>query len=128
MRVSSIDKHTKEGEQPVRLCNYVDVYKNERITEKIPFMKATALPEEIERYRLQIGDVLITKDSEIWNDIGVPSLVEYSAPDLVSGYHLALLRARRDVLLGPFLHRALQTSRSSSRKRPVRRFSNRSYL
>ena len=27
MRISNIDKHTKEGEYPVRLCNYVDVYR-----------------------------------------------------------------------------------------------------
>lgn len=107
MRVSSIDKHTTDGEQPVRLCNYVDVYKNDR-TDKIPLMKATALPEEVERYRLALGDVLITKDSETWTDIGVPSLVEYAAPDLVSCYHLALLRAHPAVLLGSFLLRALQ--------------------
>ena len=25
MRVSNVDKHTKNGEQPVRLCNYIDV-------------------------------------------------------------------------------------------------------
>ena len=30
MRVSNVDKHTKEDETPVRLCNYVDVYKNDR--------------------------------------------------------------------------------------------------
>ena len=29
MRVSNVDKHTKPGETPVRLCNYVDVYKND---------------------------------------------------------------------------------------------------
>jgi type I restriction enzyme S subunit len=29
MRVSNVDKHTKDDEQRVRLCNYVDVYKNE---------------------------------------------------------------------------------------------------
>ena len=28
MRVSNVDKHTKEAELPVRLCNYVDVYKD----------------------------------------------------------------------------------------------------
>ena len=33
MRVSNVDKHTKEDELPVRLCNYVDVYKNDRITQ-----------------------------------------------------------------------------------------------
>ena len=51
MRVSNVDKHTKEDELPVRLCNYVDVYKNDRITQDIPFMKATASQDEIERFR-----------------------------------------------------------------------------
>ena len=32
MRVSNVDKHTKPGETPVRLCNYVDVYKNDHIS------------------------------------------------------------------------------------------------
>jgi type I restriction enzyme, S subunit len=108
MRVSNIDKHTKEGELPIRLCNYVDVYKNDRITERLSFMSATAMPEEIERFRLKAGDVLITKDSEAWNDIGVPALVQYTATDLVCGYHLALLRPRHGLIAGAYLLRALQ--------------------
>ncbi|WP_217125617.1 restriction endonuclease subunit S [Hydrogenophilus thiooxidans] len=107
MRVSNVDKHSKEGEEPVRLCNYVDVYKHERIRANMEFMKATASAEEIERFRLEQGDVLITKDSEAWDDIGVPALVESSAPDLISGYHLALLRPKQ-VVEGAFLLRALQ--------------------
>ena len=95
MRVSNVDKHTKEGELPVRLCNYVDVYKNDRITEHLSFMRATATEKEIERFRLEPGDVLITKDSESWNEIGIPALVEYTADDLICGYHLALLRPRK---------------------------------
>lgn len=97
MRVSNVDKHTKEGDEPVRLCNYVDVYKNERITGGLPFMQATASTDEVERFRLQPDDVLITKDSESWNDIGVPAFVETSAHDLVCGYHLALLRPGADL-------------------------------
>jgi type I restriction enzyme, S subunit len=107
MRVSNVDKHTTAGETRVRLCNYVDVYKNERIRESMPFMSATATEDERFRFRLRISDVLITKDSEEWNDIGVPSLVEFEAPDLVCGYHLAILRPRPG-LHGAFLHRALQ--------------------
>lgn len=110
MRVSSVDKHTEDDEQPVRLCNYVDVYKNDRIRDRMTFMHATASVDEIERFRLQIGDVLITKDSEAWNDIGVPALVEESANDLVCGYHLALLRPFRDRLYGDYLLRALQST------------------
>ncbi len=108
MRVSNVDKHTKEGELPVRLCNYVDVYKNDRITESMPFMSATATDDEIARFRLKQGDVLITKDSETWDDIGIPALVAESSDNLVSGYHLALLRPYSGIL-GRYLARALQT-------------------
>ncbi len=108
MRVSNVDKHTKEGEFPVRLCNYVDVYKNDRITQTMPFMSATASQNEIKRFRLERDDVLITKDSETWDDIGVPALVEESADDLLSGYHLALLRPFKGVL-GAYLARTLQS-------------------
>jgi type I restriction enzyme S subunit len=110
LRVSNVDKHEKDGEIPVRLCNYVDVYKNDRITERISFMRATAAEDELARFRLRCGDVLITKDSETWTDIGVPALVEYEAPDLVSGYHLALLRPQRERIEGAFLLRALQSA------------------
>lgn len=109
MRVSNIDKHATEGELPVRLCNYVDVYKNDWITSKLLFMRATAQPAEVERFRLQLNDVLITKDSETWTDIGVPALVKYAADDLVCGYHLAMLRPRQGRVRGPYLFRALQS-------------------
>ena len=109
MRVSNVDKHVKPGETPVRLCNYVDVYKNDHISGRMNFMRATATVEESDRFRLAAGDVLITKDSETWDDIGVPALVTESAPDLVSGYHLALLRPHAGELGGGFLLRALQS-------------------
>lgn len=108
MLVSNIDKHTLDGETLVRLCNYVDVYKHDRITGRLPFMRASASPEDAGRFRLAAGDVLVTKDSEAWNDIGVPALVEYTAPDLVSGYHLAILRPRASVIRGAYLFRATQ--------------------
>ena len=110
MRVSNVDKHAKDDEQPVRLCNYVDVYKNERIRSGMAFMRATATTDEIERFRLQPGDVLITKDSEAWNDIGVPALVEDTQDDIVSGYHLALLRPFPERVDGGYLFRALQST------------------
>jgi type I restriction enzyme S subunit len=109
MRVSHVDKVAKDGERPVRLCNYVDVYKNDRIRDRMAFMSATATESEIERFRLAVGDVLITKDSESWDDIGVPALVVESADDLISGYHLALLRPAAGHLTGGYLFRALQS-------------------
>ncbi len=109
MRVSNVDKRANENEVPVRLCNYVDVYKNDRIRASMPYMRASATQVEIARFRLAAGDVLITKDSEAWNDIGVPALVEDSADDLVCGYHLALLRPFSDRIIGAYLFRSLQS-------------------
>ena len=94
VRLSNIDKHTVEDEPRVLLCNYVDVYKNERINSSIDFMAATASPEQIRRLTLEVGDVIITKDSEDPRDIGVPALVSEVVSNLVCGYHLALLRPR----------------------------------
>ena len=109
IRVSNVDKHVKDDEQPVRLCNYVDVYKNDHIESEMDFMRATATADEIERFRLCSGDVLITKDSETWNDIGVPAFVGNIQNDVISGYHLALLRPSPKSVLGEYLFRALQS-------------------
>ena len=109
MRVSNVDKHTRDDEIPVRLCNYVDVYKNDHIRQDMDLMRATASLTEVERFRLERDDVLITKDSEAWDDIGVPALVTETADDLISGYHLALLRPSKEIL-GPFLAWTLQNN------------------
>ena len=108
MRVSNVDKLRSEDEYPVRLANYVDVYKNDYITASMPFMYATASSSEIKKFKLELDDVLITKDSETWNDIGVPALVTESADDLLSGYHLALLRPSKGTL-GAYLANTLRS-------------------
>ncbi|MXO91065.1 restriction endonuclease subunit S [Pontixanthobacter aquaemixtae] len=90
---SNVDKKSYEGQVPVRLCNYTDVYYNERIEPELEFMEATATPEEIKKFQLREGDVIITKDSEDPADIGVPSLVMEDMPGVVCGYHLSVIRA-----------------------------------
>ena len=107
--VSNVDKHSFDDELPVRLCNYTDVYKNDRVSPDMDLMPATATPQEIERFRLEVGDVVITKDSESWNDIAVPAYVDGTADDFVCGYHLALIRPRKDMLEGRFLFRCMQS-------------------
>lgn len=100
---SNVDKHTFEEEIPVHLCNYVDVYKNERITHKIDFMEASADQHEVERFQIHRGDVLLTKDSEEPDDIAIASLVDEDLPGVLCGYHLALIRPRMVNLRGSFL-------------------------
>ena len=112
MRASNVDKHVRDDEEPVRLCNYLDVYNHERIRSDMDFMAGTATAAEIARFRLAKGDVLITKDSEDWTDIGVPAVVEDGADDILCGYHLALLRPHVEIR-GEFLLRALQGNASA---------------
>jgi type I restriction enzyme S subunit len=108
LRVSNVDKNSSENEQPVRLCNYTDVYKNNVITADMPFMAATATNDEIQSFHLRVDDVIITKDSEDWEDIGVPAVVVETADDLVCGYHLAILRPKPSLTVGRFLAYAMQ--------------------
>ena len=108
LTLSSVDKKSKPGERPVRLCNYTDVYKHDFIHADMDFMSATATDREVGRCSLQRGDVIITKDSEKHDDIGVPAVLREDIPNLVCGYHLAILRARPGVD-GTYLFYALKT-------------------
>ena len=105
-RFSGVDKHSVDSEQTVRLCNYVDVYYHDRITSDLDFMTATATPDEVRRFTIKEGDVLVTKDSEEWDDIAVPAFVSEQLEGVICGYHLALIRAIPGRMNGRFLFRA----------------------
>ncbi len=106
--VSGVDKVPVDDEKPVRLCNYTDVYNNEFVDMSADFMMSTATDQEIEKFRLEVNDVVITKDSESWDDIGVPALVTETSEDLLCGYHLAKLSPFPEKVCGRFLLRCLQ--------------------
>ncbi len=110
VRVSNVDKKTSDAETPVKLCNYMDVYANDYVTKSIDFMAASASRLEIERFRLQAGDVIITKDSETPDDIGVPAVVTDSIDGLVCGYHLALIRPRNNAIDPVYLAKQLSSA------------------
>ena len=105
---SNVDKHSKKNETPVLLCNYTDVYKNEFITMEFDFMKATATDDQIQRFKLLKGDIIITKDSETADDIAAPALVKEDLQNVICGYHLAMIRPNKEIF-SEFLFRQLQT-------------------
>jgi len=102
---SNVDKKTKSDENHVLLCNYMDVYYKKYITSAIDFMQATASNNEITRFGLRRGDVIITKDSETQNDIAVSAIVCEEIPNLICGYHLAIIRAKDYVLFSDYLNK-----------------------
>ncbi len=110
---SNIDKKTKEGEVPIALCNYTDVYYNDFIDNSIDFMKASATKEQINKFTLFAGDTIITKDSEDPNDIAVPTFVPADLPGVVCGYHLSMIRPY-DISFGAFIKRVFECNYSRS--------------
>jgi len=109
--VSNVDKKTVDGERPVLLCNYTDVYYNNEITSRISFMTATASLAEIEKFSILKGDVIVTKDSESPDDIAAPALVAEDLPGVLCGYHLAIIRCDTDQLWPAFLNHLLKDHR-----------------
>jgi len=114
IRVSNVDKKAVAGELPVKLCNYMDVYGNDYIRADLPFMEATATAVEIERFGVRRGDVMITKDSETPDDIGIPAVVTHDVDGLVCGYHLAQLRPRAGVVDPTYLAKQLSLPATSA--------------
>lgn len=109
-RVSNVDKKS-EDEVSVRLCNYVDVYYNEFINGKLDFMVATATSDQVDKFELKQGDVIITKDSETPDDIGIPAYVDFeNTKNVVCGYHLAISTPIKSLLLGKYLFRLFQSN------------------
>jgi len=105
---SNIDKHSKVNEIEVRLCNYTDVYKNDYITDDMNLMVATATSDQINKFTLNKGDIVITKDSETASDIAVPTYIKEDLTNVVCGYHLAMIRTYENSY-SKYLFRALQT-------------------
>jgi type I restriction enzyme S subunit len=105
--VSNVDKKINHDESPVYLCNYMDVFKNEYITQKIPFMEATAKLAEINKYSIKKSDVIITKDSETAEEIAVSTVVTEDFTNVLCGYHLAIIRPKKGTYEGIFLSKLL---------------------
>lgn len=104
---SNVDKLVDKNENPVLLCNYLDVFNNSFITSNLPFMKATAKQREIEKFSLKKDDVIITKDSETAEEIAEAAVVADELENVLCGYHLAILRPREQKIDGTFLMYAL---------------------
>ena len=112
IEISGVDKKTKEGEMPVRLCNFVDVYHNWAITNSLydNFMCASAKEAEIAKCSIRKGQVAITKDSETRDDIGIATYIADDFADVLLGYHCALITPNENILDGKYLNAFMHTS------------------
>ena len=111
IEISGVDKKTIEGEIPVRLCNFVDVYYNWAITKEKAksFMVASAKQTEIDKCSIGKGMVAITKDSETRDDIGVATYIADDFEYVLLGYHCALITPNPAIVDGKYLNAFMHT-------------------
>ncbi len=112
VEISGVDKKAVEGEIPVRLCNFTDVYHNWAITKDLEstFMFASANANELAKFSIKKGQVAFTKDSETRDDIGIPTYIADDFDNVVLGYHCALITPDESKVLGKYINAFMHTS------------------
>jgi len=106
---SNVDKKSYDGETPVQLCNYTDVYYNDTIVAGTDFMAATATEDQVAKFTLRAGDTIITKDSETADDIAIAAYVPVDLPGVICGYHLSMIRPTQEAN-GAFVKRLFDST------------------
>jgi type I restriction enzyme S subunit len=93
---AGVDKKTRPGEMPVRLVNYLDVYRRDLLYSSGLTQIVSAKPEQVRRCAVRRGDVFFTPTSELPGDIAHSAVAMEDIPDGVYSYHLVRLRLRVD--------------------------------
>jgi len=91
-KTSSVDKVIVEWEKIVNLLNYMDIYRNRLINNKIEFTKTSVNDRQLESSNLTKWDILFTPSSETADDIWHSAVVEYDLIDTVYSYHVMRFR------------------------------------
>ena len=93
---AGVDKKIIEGETPVRLVNYLDVYNRSFIYSDELDHHVTAPPSKAIKCSVRKGDVFFTPTSEVRDDIAVSAIAMENIPDGTYSYHVVRLRIRDD--------------------------------
>lgn len=96
-KTSSVDKKVDKNEKPVRLINYMDVYRENLIGNSLKLMEVTANNHEITVSQVRKGDILFTPSSETPDDIGHSAVVLEDLPNTLYSYHLVRLTIRESI-------------------------------
>jgi len=93
---AGVDKKINEDEIPVRLVNYMDVFKRDFIYSRDLNHWVTAPAYKIQKGAVQKGDIYFTPSSEMRFDIAISAVAMEDIPDAAYSYHLVRLRLFED--------------------------------
>lgn len=93
IRISPVDRVSQPGEVATRLLGTDAVYRHPEIRNATRLPMGSATPQEMARFGLHRGDIVITKDSLVPTRIAVPTFIaEEPAETLTCAYHSAIIR------------------------------------
>lgn len=91
---AGVDKKVREGEQSVRLVNYMDAYRRTFIQSSNLDHWVTAPQHQARRCTVEKGDVFFTPSSETRDDIANSAVAMENIPDAAYSYHVVRLRIK----------------------------------
>lgn len=94
---AGVDKKVIEGEKPIRLLNYLDVYKRNFIYSDELTHWVTTTDEKIQKCNILQGDVFFTPSSEVRNDIAISAVAIEDIEKAVYSYHIVRLRFKKKI-------------------------------
>jgi type I restriction enzyme S subunit len=92
---SGVDKKIRENEEPVRLLNYMDVYRRDFVYRRDLWHEVTAPSHKARRCGIAEGDVFFTPSSEVRDDIGHSAVAMEDMPGCCYSYHVVRLRLHK---------------------------------
>jgi type I restriction enzyme, S subunit len=93
---AGVDKKIRPGELPVRLVNYMDVYRRSFIYSRELEHVVSAPPEQATRCAVKKGDVFFTPSSEMPFDVAMSAVAMEDIADAAYSYHVVRLRLEED--------------------------------
>ena len=89
---AGVDKKTVEGENPVRLVNYLDVLRKDFISSDDIDHWVTAPDRKVTQCDVRKGDIFFTPSSEIHGDIAHSAVAVEDIDKAVHSYHIVRFR------------------------------------
>ena len=89
---AGVDKKINQDEEPVRLLNYLDVYRRDYIYSKELEHWVTTTKNKLIGCSVKKGDLFFTPSSELREDIGISALAMEDMEGVVYSYHIDRFR------------------------------------
>lgn len=96
IKSAGVDKNIIEGERPVRLLNFTDVFNRSFIYSKELNHWVTAPAAKALSCDIKKGDVFFTPSSETRNEAGIPAVAAENIDDCCYSYHVVRFRLKEE--------------------------------